>query len=361
MADTKYGVREICDVVLRAKKNMSIGNMTFEKDMPVLYFDSLKTSTMEGAATTVYAQGGKGNVRLIAWEGERTVTFTMEDALISPISFSVLSGAGLVEASDSDALYVHTTETTELESGTDGYTIELSESPALVNEGKEIFSYIIPLDDNGDIAGAPVRVALSPVENETADNVNTTKGGFKSTLTKVTFATAVEGFSSGMGVLVDYYVKRTSGVKQIEVTADKFAGSYYLEASTLWRDKSGVDYPAEFIIPNCKIQSNFTFTMAATGDPSTFTFTLDAFPGYLKFDKSKKVIAAIQVVQDTDSAEEVRTYQATATADNFSALASDKPEHDGDKFTVAEGLTDPWANSSGANSTSYRTSVSTTD
>lgn len=57
MVDTKYGVREICDVVLRAKKNMSIGNMTFEKDMPVLYFDSLKTSTMEGAATTVYAQG----------------------------------------------------------------------------------------------------------------------------------------------------------------------------------------------------------------------------------------------------------------------------------------------------------------
>ena len=29
----------------------------FYKDEPVLYFDSLKTSTLEGAATTVYAQG----------------------------------------------------------------------------------------------------------------------------------------------------------------------------------------------------------------------------------------------------------------------------------------------------------------
>ena len=28
---------------------------------PVLYFDTLKTSSMEGAATTVYAQGGRGN------------------------------------------------------------------------------------------------------------------------------------------------------------------------------------------------------------------------------------------------------------------------------------------------------------
>ena len=56
--------------------------------------------------------------------------------------------------------------------------------------------------------------------------------------------------------------------------------------------------PAEFIIPNCKIQSNFTFTMASSGDPSTFTFTMDAFPDYTRFDKTKKVLAAIQIVND---------------------------------------------------------------
>ena len=60
---------------------------------------------------------------------------------------------------------------------------------------------------------------------------------------------------------------------EIQITADKFGGNYYLEASTLFRDQNGVDMPAEFIIPNCKIQSNFTFTMASSGDPSTFTFT----------------------------------------------------------------------------------------
>ena len=34
----------------------------------MLYIDTAKTSSLEGAATTVYAQGGKGNPRLIAWE-----------------------------------------------------------------------------------------------------------------------------------------------------------------------------------------------------------------------------------------------------------------------------------------------------
>ena len=102
-------------------------------------------------------------------------------------------------------------------------------------------------------------------------------------------------------VLVDYYVERTGNAAQIEITADKFGGNYYLEASTLFRDQNGVDMPAEFIIPNCKVQSNFTFTMASSGDPSSFTFTMDAFPDYTRFDKSKKVLAAIQIMKDAGS------------------------------------------------------------
>ena len=65
----KYGMRECCEVVLRAKNKMTDGNKTFFKNEPVCYFDTLKTSSLEGAATTVYAQGGRGNSRLVAWDG----------------------------------------------------------------------------------------------------------------------------------------------------------------------------------------------------------------------------------------------------------------------------------------------------
>lgn len=53
----RYGIREICDVVLRAKSAMKLGNKIYYKDEPVIRFDSLKTSSLEQAATTVYAQG----------------------------------------------------------------------------------------------------------------------------------------------------------------------------------------------------------------------------------------------------------------------------------------------------------------
>jgi hypothetical protein len=160
----KYGIREICDVVLKAKASQKLGNKIFYKGEPVLYFDTLKTSTMEGAATTVYAQGGSGNSRLVAWEGERTVTFTMEDALISPVGFSILSGAGLIEADSTKGvtIKVHKTETTskvKVVSGTgtspkttDVY-VYLTEKPYKHNSSAD--SIYVMLLNNGEVVSEP--------------------------------------------------------------------------------------------------------------------------------------------------------------------------------------------------------------
>ena len=103
--------------------------------------------------------------------------------------------------------------------------------------------------------------------------------------------------------MVDYYVEKVSAnVSEIQIDAENFAGYYYVEADTLFRRQSdGVDLPANITLPNVKIQSNFTFSMASTGDPSTFTFTMDAMPGYTYFDTKKKVLCVIQVVEDAES------------------------------------------------------------
>ena len=300
----KFGVREICDVVLKAKANQKVGNKIFYKNEPVIYFDTLKTSSMEGAATTVYAQGGRGNSRLMAWEGERTVTFTMEDALISPAGFMILSGAGLIEASEEKTIKVHTTEQTDAvvvdeEAGTVKITLE---SVPFFKKGED-FIYVMLLE-NGEVATEPF------IPESVEGNVITLKETWeddgrldvkhqprKNDLSKFYVGEPI--------VLVDYYVERKGGVSEVTITPDKFGGYYYLEASTLFRNTDGVDMPAEFVIPNCKIQSNFTFTMASSGDPSTFTFTIDAFPDYTRFDRTKKVLAAIQIVTEAEDAKEL--------------------------------------------------------
>ena len=287
----KFGVREICDVVFRAKANQRIGNRMFHKDEPVIYFDSLKTSTLEGAATTVYAQGGRGNARLVAWEGERTVTFTMEDALISPLGLMILTGAGLTEGANTaeGKIQVHTTDTIgknegftyEGTEGSEKVTITLSAKEPISEIDKKI--YVMPLV-NGEIQSEPY--------------YGNAVGG--ATQVEITDAAAAKVFANADAVLIDYYTDKGTGTQQIDIKADSFGGNFYVEASTLFRNQDGVDMPAEFIIPNAKIQSNFTFTMASSGDPSTFTFTMDAFPDYTRFDKAEKVFFSIQIITEED-------------------------------------------------------------
>lgn len=277
----KYGIREICEVVFRAKSKMTVGNKVFYKHEPVIYFDSLKTSSLEGAATTVYAQGGRGNARLAAWEGERTVTFTMEDALISTLGLAILTGAGVMDATESKPVIQHIMEP-GVKINTD-LSIELGEAPYIDPEhNDEHFIYVMLLDDNGNVESEPYIYTVSEdkiIPSEDVAHDDALKGG--------------------KYAMVDYYTKRTSGTQEITITPDKFGGNFYVEASTLFRDAAtGKDMPAEFIIPNAKVQSNFTFTMASSGDPSTFTFTMDAFPDYTRFNRSEKVFSAIQIIED---------------------------------------------------------------
>ena len=329
----KFGVREICDVVLKAKAPQKIGNKIFYANEPVLYFDTLKTSTMEGAATTVYAQGGRGNSRLVAWEGERTVTFTMEDALISPEGFMILSGAGLIEASAGKPIYQHLTErvdhsVVDVDSNGSTITIPVSKKPyfPVDKDGKLVtdegnYAYIM-LVKNDEIISEPYIPVAQLFEDEASnftltiaphDIYDTTnvESGEEQYDTK-------EAFPDFDSVIVDYYTAHEADAMQIEITPDKFGGNYYLEASTLFRDQRGVDMPAEFIIPNCKIQSNFNFTMASSGDPSTFTFTMDAFPDYTRFDRSKKVLAAIQIIKEAGSQDLYR--KSTAHSDDHDII-----------------------------------------
>ena len=322
---SRYGVREICDVTFKALTSVDIGNQHFDAGQPVLILDTAKTSSLEGAATTVYAQGGKGNPRLIGWDGEKTLTFTVEDALISAESFAMLSGAGIVRgtgtsnATAGQKVYVHTMYDLVVEGDADNGGL-YAKLPQDVRDGatlvvsKEAPVYAVTLDN----AGAPKHFlsAISQTEIFTDKELETAitvgdrgivqvaanadlyfKIDVSSTLNVYTDQNVVPGDS----IKIDCYTVHGAGATELQIDAENFAGYYYIEADTLFREEAtGQDLPAQFVIPRGKIQSNFTFTMANSGDPSTFTFTIDCFPAYTKFNKTKKVLATLQVLDPAD-------------------------------------------------------------
>lgn len=302
----KFGVREICDVTFKTTAaGQKVGATTFAKaGMPAFAIDTATTSSLEQATTTVYAMGGKGYNRLIAWEGEKTMTFTVEDALISPMGLAVLSGAGLVKPTSTELSHVHVTyDVTVVENagGTAGVaTITLSnlqdetglyEATSFeVDASATAAAYATVIDGSGSGIEFVPDVTIggtTSVVNTDAITVIDGEG--------VTFEVALE--LVGKVIKVDFYTLMSTGVSEITIEPSDFGGFFYVEAQTLYRrEDTGMDMAAEIILPRVKVQSGFTFTMAATGDPSTFTFVMDAFPAYTRFNKTKKVMCVMQVI-----------------------------------------------------------------
>ena len=307
----KFGSREVANVVFRARSKMKLGSRTFYKDEPVIYFDSLKTSGLEGASTTVYAQGGQGNPRLIGWDGDRTITLTMEDALIAPEGLAILTGANMLEGSSTKKICVHMTSQVKAVVGVDRKVTmtlpKVNDKPVdicwnkargkatgsgtgYVDKYSEADIFCMKVDENGDIIGDIC--VPNDVKKDTDVVIN---------------CDVNDGIKDGDIVLVDYYVEKQNGY-QFEITPDSFGGNFYIEGETLYRRESdGKDVPAEFIIPNGKVQSNFNIAMSNSGDPSTFTFTVDFFPAYPKFlvdgEERKKVLALLQILPTEEEGE----------------------------------------------------------
>ena len=305
----RFGSREICNVVFKARSEMQIGNTTFQKGQPVLYMDTAKTSTLEGATSTVYAQGGRGNPRLIAWEGERTVTFTVEDALLSDISLAMLTGAGLMNMKDASAeapLYVnHTFDLPILKGG----IVKIDLDTAMIDGAEDIFvSEDAPIFGTIlDMAGYGVVPCVLDAQNgigegiafEYVDEDNIEAGCVYHISDHqplvLTFAGAEDYV--GQTMRVDCYLQKKQGASQISIDAEHFAGNFYVEAETLFREQGlAKDFPAILTFPNVKLQSNFTLSMANSGDPATYSFVMDAMPAYTKFDKQHKVFVAIDII-----------------------------------------------------------------
>jgi len=267
----KFGIREVTDIIFKTKNaNQQVGSTTYPNlYSPVMVIDSAKMSSVENAVATVYAQGGRGNPRLLAWDGDRTATFKFESALISNDGLAILSGADIVNGTSKfRQQHMFTAGGTQASFSTT--TLGVPANSTLLSSGVGQTINIITLDATGDITG-----------------VTTTGASVSGTTLSLT------GLTANTDYIIDFYVSAAS--RRMDVEAGKFAGYYYIEANTLFRDIDGADHPAQITIPKGKVKSNFTITMSPTGDPSTFSFEVDALPDHTMNVTDKKVLYTLDI------------------------------------------------------------------
>lgn len=360
---TRFGSREICNVTFKALTARTIGGTPFAAGQPVFVIDTATASSMEQATTTVYAQGGRGYNRLIAWEGEKTVTFTVTDALLSPMALSVLSGAAIEQASAKHVKHIHVSfdslikkvELKEKEAPSEkqyAYVAEasyakLSEELGIdtriitICDDANVKPYAAVLDHNGSIVNWASKVTVTEKEAKKEikkdDSIGEAGQEAQDAVFTLTFAPEDTTNYEGKAVKLDFYVVLKEKASQITIAPDSFGGYFYVEADTLFRDQDGRDLAATLTFPKVKIQSNFTISMAPNGDPQTYDFVMDAMPAYTYFDNTKKVVCDMIIVGADAAGASTLSHVSSHDDKNASGGATGKPSGPTDSSNAENG------------------------
>lgn len=225
----RFGVKEVADVILYDLANGG---------KPAMFLDSLKMSNLENDAETSYVQGGKGNARIMAFDFNRTATFTLQDALMNPKAIAMQAGAEVQKG----AVQAHKREVLDVV----GDAVTLAEAP--VEGTVTVYSTTDGYDHNAEVV--PTAVAQN-----------------------LTLPTGTSG-----KVVVYYQYETTADAERVIISSDKYAGFYKVVGQTVIRNAStNRDEAFEIEIPKAKIMSSFAINLSPDGEPAVFDMSLDVF------------------------------------------------------------------------------------
>ena len=222
----QYGIKEVADVTIYKVEKQTDGSY---KEVPFLFLDTLKVSTLEQTAEQSDARGGKGNPKLITWDYGKEISVTLEDALYSPRSMALMWGG---------ATSAFTTGTKKIEKflkykATTATTLKKVED----EQGIE-WDVIGYLDETGESHDTEPSVVKDKIYNLKVQ-------------------------------------REDAAAMTLEVKADDFPGTYKVVGDTYARNRNtGNDEYFQFIIHRAKMSSEQTLTLQAEGDPTTFNLNM---------------------------------------------------------------------------------------
>ncbi len=249
----KFGVKEVMDVTFYDRQT----------NMPVLFLDTLKMSSVENTAEEVSARGGKGNPELIIWDFNREATVTLQDALLSPKSIHLLTG----NAVDEDAATITMRQANTYNDG----VIDPLE-PLKVAADNKITLAFDPVGDPFEEDGYDFEV-LVYLADQDGENV------LEYADVNVNVVTLADSQAVGTEVIVYYQYLKASAAQTYNITSNSFPTEYTIVGDTVVRNLAGVDELFQVVIERAKVQPGFTLSFQAEGDPSVFDMNIKVLRG----------------------------------------------------------------------------------
>ena len=268
----KYAIKEVADVMFYELDSKGAPSA------PVLYLDTLKTSTLNQSSEVVDARGGKGNPKLLSWDTNKELTIEMEDAVFSAKSLQIMFGGTMNVTDDTQEVLKTLTASEITNEDTDNLSFKINGVTYYI--AKDLvtsFSYNDATLQGQALSGGngyygkevDVPVAVEVVDWSTKTG-HKTGGTMVQVVEFATFdlldCTTTKAGSTGI----------VSGGMTINIGASFNSNTYYITGDTYPRNvASGKDEFLQFIIPKGKVSAeDVSLTMEADGDPATFSMTV---------------------------------------------------------------------------------------
>ena len=295
MQDQYFGIKELYEVVLRAKNPMRFGDRYLEADEPVLYFENITMSVLSEKDSPVMARGGWSNMPRVIWEDRSEVQFSLSEGVMSSISMGILLSANVTSTSQDEPLLVHK-----------------KEGPF---EYLDNMSYVLDETDTNEEQRYVPKIHL--LNEPVKANI---KKSFIFEYNREKRKKKIYGRQSGKDIflyedkeltqpadinkkyIIDYYYEYTNEALIYTVQKERFNGLFTLEGKFYSKDENdGLDYTNLIYMPKVRVVSDINLRLGERADPSMSAFNIIGLPENVGGNKKSMILEITRLSEDIDS------------------------------------------------------------
>lgn len=226
MPNPNMANREVCDLIF----------VDYATKKPFLNLDFANVTTTELTGESVFAYGGKGHPKKIAFSGERGGTLTIETQIQTVKLWQLITGGEVTKS----AKFVTRVETTV---GSGGTAITLTDTPV-----------------SGSVV---VYKADDDCGTELACSV------------KGTAVTLTSALTEGDKVIVYYMKEVTDKVQRINIKSTSFPKNFIVYGDTIMKTEDDEVLPYRLVAYKVAPQSNMSLSFSNNGDPGSISIQCD--------------------------------------------------------------------------------------
>ena len=289
MVDEYFGVKELYEVMLKAKVPMQFGSRHLEEGEPVLYFEKVNMAMLTEQSSPIMARGGWANLPHVIWEDRSEVQFSLTEGVMSNISMGILFSANVTDKPYGESILVPRREGPyDLDSD---HQLFLENWPVGVDR-KKTFIYEYTRDvAQKKVYGKRIHGKMDPFD-PTLERPCVQVYEDKE-LTKLADSTKQ--------YIVDYYYEYENEALIYNIQKERFNGLFTLEGKFYTKDENdGINYTNLIYMPKVRVMSDISLRLGERADPTVAVFNIIGMPENTISNKKGLILEVTSLSNDID-------------------------------------------------------------